>query len=112
MSKLLPATCENGVVTIEGKEVESTILSQGKAASSGAAILDKGSSTYIASNASDIADLITSLNDSLNKLVIILTSIGAGMTGPTTAPPPTLAADLAEITAIVVELETKKEMLK
>lgn len=113
MSRIIPATCEAGTVTADGVEVEGAeILSSGEGASSGKLLIDGPTATYFTSNAPDISQTIDKINEALNKLVTILTSIGAGMTGPTTAPPPTLATDLSEITAIVSELTTLKGQLK
>jgi len=112
LSKILPANCESEEVTIEGQQVEASILSEGIGASNGVALIDKEQVTYITSNATDIKTTLEKLTESLDKAVLIFTSIGAGMTGPTTAPPPTLAVDLAEITAISTELKALKDELK
>lgn len=112
MSKVIEATCQASTVTIDGQPVSATILSKGIGSSEGIAVLDKDKVTYITSNATDLETTLDNLNQSLTKLVTILTAIGAGMTGPTTAPPPTLVADLAEITAIVATLTTLKGALK
>lgn len=112
MSKVIEATCQANVVTVDGQPVDATILSKGLGSSSGIAVLDKDSVTYVTSNATDLETTIDNLNQSLTKLITIVTAIGAGMTGPTTTPPPTLAADLAEITAIVATLTTLKGQLK
>lgn len=113
MSKVIDATCEGGSVTADGVEVEGAqILSKGLGESQGLLLIGGSRSIYVTSSATDLESTIESLSDSLGKIVNILTAIGAGMTGPTTAPPPTLGADLAEITAIVTELETLKGALK
>lgn len=113
MSKMIDATCESGTVTADGVSVEGAeIVSKGDGASEGILLLDGSKAKYLTSNATDLETTIEKLNSSLNKLVSILTAIGAGMTGPTTAPPPTLATDLAEITALVSELTTLKGQLK
>lgn len=113
MSNMLNATCEGDKVTAGGFEVkEVTILSEGKGASSGFMIMDHEKFFYVTSNASDLKTTIEKLVSSLNKIGTILTAIGSGMTGPTTAPPPTLPADVAEITSLATELETLKGELK
>lgn len=112
MSRVLEGSCNASVVTVDGQVVEASILSKGLGESSGVAIIDKDKVYYLTSNADDLDLTIEKLNSSLTKLISIITAIGAGMTGPTTAPPGTLAADLAEITAIVTELTTLKGSLK
>lgn len=114
MSKILTATCDaNSKVTADGVEVVGAIiLSQGKQASQGVAVMDGDKVWYLTSNASDIKTTIEKVSSALTKIGNILTSIGAGMTGPTTAPPPTLATDVLEITTTVNELAQMKEALK
>lgn len=100
-------------MTADGVSVDAAqILSKGQGESQGVLLIDGEKAFYLTSNATDLETTIEKLNSSLNKLVSILTAIGAGMTGPTTAPPPTLATDLAEITALVSELTTLKGNLK
>jgi hypothetical protein len=112
VSKTLNASCAAGVVTVEGKPIEAEILSEGVGSSEGAIILDKEKAFYIASNATDLKTTLEKISDALTKVGETLTAIGAGMTGPTTAPPPTLAANVTEINLIVVELTTLKDALK
>lgn len=128
MSKIVDATCDaEGKVRIAGIEVkDAVIVSAGKQASTGLAIIDEGRVWYLPSSASDISTtiektitLIEKLNEALTKIGTTLTAIGGGMTGPTTAPPPTLAADVIEINAKVTalnavktELEALKDALK
>lgn len=113
MSKILSASCTGKVVTAEGLPVSTAeILSEGNGVSEGALLMDEEKQYYITSNATDIKQTLDALNQLIPKLVTIITSIGAGMTGPTTAPPPTLATQLAELTAINVQLTALKGMLK
>lgn len=112
MTKVLDATCVDGKITIEGQEVEGEVLSAGVAESEGQAILEGSKVVYIANTVSDLELLIEKVAESLTKIANTLTSIGAGMTGPTTAPPPTLAMAVAEITAISTELTELKDNLK
>jgi len=127
MSKVLDATCVGGIVKVGALPVPgTTILSEGIGASSGLLILDEDKKTYIAktspdldSTLSNVIDSLDTLSEALNKIATTLTSIGANMTGPTTAPPGTLAADVAEIVikataldTIKVQLETLQEELK
>ncbi len=112
MSKILPATCVGGVVKIEDKPVTATILSQGTKSSSGAALMEEESVTYVASNASDIKDLISQLTDLIQLVSDTFTAIGSGMTGPTTAPPGTLPTSITQLAAIKSLLTTMKDNLK
>lgn len=127
MSKMIPATCVGGVVTAEGVPVAAaTILSEGVGQSEGVVLLDEDEARYIAKISPDLKTTIERLISTIEKSVQGLTActtafsnIAAAMTGVTTAPPPTLAADLAAITlagtnltAIGVQLTTLKEGLK
>ena len=127
MTKVLTATCEKGVVKVNGLPVPgAVILSEGVGASEGFVAIDLERAYYLARVTPDLATtlekLIESLDtnaEALNKLVDIITSIGAGMTGPSTAPPPDLATDLLEVTqfsldltGISSELESLKEALR
>lgn len=127
MTKVLTATCENGVVKVNGLPVPgAVILSEGVGASEGFVAIDLERAYYLARVTPDLETtlekLIESLDtnaEALNKLVDIITSIGSGMTGPSTAPPPDLATDLLEVTqfsldltGISSELESLKEALR
>jgi len=112
MSKTLNANCAAGVVTFDGSPVEAEILSEGVGESEGALILDKDKAFYIASNATDLKTTLEKISDALTQIGTTLTSIGAGMTGPTTTPPPTLATDVLQINLIVTELTALKGALK
>ena len=105
MAKVLAATCANGVVTYAGVNLSGvTILGEGVGASSGVLILDVDQVYYIPKTSPDLATTLQSLTDALSKIASTMTDIGAGMTGPTTAPPPTLAASVAQINGYVDDL--------
>jgi len=112
MSKILQATCISGVVSYEGFPVEAEILSEGVGESEGVLILQGDKAFYIASNATDLKTTLEKLTNALTKVTETLTAIGAGMTGPTTAPPPTLAANVVTINLAVTELTTLMGALK
>jgi hypothetical protein len=112
MSKILEATCEAGVVTSQGVAVEATILSEGMGASEGVLVLEGVQASYITSNASDLKTTLEKVVNALTKIGETLTAIGGGMTGPSTAPPPALPANVAEINSLIAELSTLKENLK
>lgn len=113
MSKILDASCTGSVVTCEGKPVPSAIiLSEGLGPSTGILIMQNGKQYYVSKTTPDVKEVITQLNDLIPKLLTAFTSIASGMTGPTTAPPPTLATDLAALTAVNTQLIALKAMLK
>ena len=127
MSKVLEATCEGGVVKVGTLTIEGAVIhSEGEGASQGVLIMEEAESHYLAKTTPDLKTTLGKLSDTLDELSTVLnkvattfTSVGAGMTGPTTAPPPTLATDVASIvtsatqlTAIQTEIDELKEMLK
>lgn len=121
MSKILDATCNPaGIVTSESVPVPAaTVMSEGKQQSTGIMIMDKDKAWYLTSNATDIKTTIEKVNAALDDLTAalttisnILTAIGAGMTGPTTAPPPTLVTDVAQITTKVSSISATKALLE
>lgn len=112
MSKILEATCISGVVKWEGSPVEAEILSEGIGSSDGLLLLEKEKAYYLTSNASDIKTTLEKLIDALTKVTETLTAIGGNMTGPTTTPPPVLAANVIAVNLLVTELTTLKGSLK
>lgn len=113
MTKVIEASCVTGIVTAEGVPVTgTTILSGGVGESEGVLILEEDKKTYLANTTPDLKTTIEKVIAALNKIGTTLTSIGAGMTGPTTAPPGTLATDVLELTTIATELEVLKGALK
>lgn len=114
MSKVLDATCNAAsIVTSEGVPIPgAVILSEGKQQSSGVLIIDGDKYWYVASSATDIKETLTQVIAALTEIATTLTAIGAGMTGPTTAPPVTLATSVATINAKVALLTTLKGALK
>lgn len=114
MSKILDATCSAlGVVTSEGVPVtDCEVLSEGKAASTGLMFMEGDKARYLPSSATDIKDAIEQITLALTEIANTLTAIGGGMTGPTTAPPPTLAASVVTINSKVTLLNTLKAGLK
>ncbi len=131
MSKVLPATCIAQVVTT-GPVVPTyqpmlpypprlpipaaplpgaIVLSQGIGPSVGIAVIDEDSAFYIANISPGLKLALDQIATALNQISSTLTSIGAGMAGSGTAPPPTLATDVAAIAAAVTALTTIKEAL-
>lgn len=128
MSKILVASANaQGKVTCEGVLIpEAVILTAGKQASTGLLYIEGEKAYYIPPITSDIASTIDKtakaledIVEAIQKIASTLTSIGGGMSGSTTAPPPTLAADVtiinnkaSEISALKSELDTLKGALK
>lgn len=113
MTKAIEATCIGGIVKVGVVPVlTAEILSEGIGASSGVLIMDEDRQAYVAKTSGDLKTTLDRVATALGQIASVLSSIGAGMTGPTTAPPPTLAAGVAQITAIQAELAILKETLK
>jgi len=114
MSKILDATCNAaGVVTADGTTVIGAIvLSEGHQASEGLAVMDGDKVWYLTSSATDVKTTIEKMADAITKIANLFTSVGGGMTGPTTAPPPTLVTDVLALNTLVTELNTLKAALK
>ena len=113
MSKVLEASCVGNVVTCEGLVLDGAeILSEGVGDSEGIVLIDGEKIYYIAKTTPDVADTIEKVAEMLTSIKLILTSIGSGMTGPTTAPPGTLVADLLALQLKITALETLGSNLK
>jgi len=117
MSKIFSATADaEGKVKVNGVSVPGVIvMSEGKAVSTGLLFMQDGYAYYVPSSASDVASTIQGLIDTLTDLTAALTTIGStltaiggGMTGPTTAPPPTLPTSVADINSKVTHLNQIK----
>lgn len=120
MSKILAATCSAlGIVTADGVTVPTAeVLSLGTGASSGLLYLEGDKAWYIPSSATDIEETLDKAIDSLDaigpaltEIASTLTAIGAGMTGPTTTPPPTLGVSVSNINSKVALINTAKSAL-
>lgn len=116
MSKILEATCQSGVVKVDNLAISDVIiLSEGLGASTGILIMQDGQAYYVPYAAIDLKNTLikidttlTNVIDAINKVGDTLTTIGAGMTGPTTAPPGTLVADVLLIKNYATVLNTVK----
>lgn len=108
-AKVLPATCNaTSVVTAEGVSVlPVTILSMGKKSSSGFLLMDGEQAYYVASNATDIKDLISSLVTIINQVATIATALDAVTVAPGSA-----AAAIAALQVMKTQLDATKELLK
>lgn len=116
MSKILEATCEDGVVTDTAENIEvpeATILSEGVAPSEGVLILQNGSKWYLCSNATDIKDLLEQIVTALTNISSALSTIDAKPVGGSgSAPAPAVASNVSAITSAKNTLDTLKDNLK
>ncbi len=112
MARIIAASCVNGQVTVEGVAIEAEILSAGVASSQGVVILQDDNVWYVATNSVDLQSVIEKTAELVNLCATLFTSIGAGMTGPTTAPPPTLAVDVLNIQTKASVLDALKDNLR
>ncbi len=128
---MLPATCIAGVVTVlpilpvyqpalPNPPILPTvptilpgaiILSGGVGPSIGFVVIDGINAYYVANISISLKLVLDQLvlafnqaNTALTQIATTLTSIAAGMTGPTTAPPPTIVADVLAINTAAVAL--------
>lgn len=109
MSRVLEATCDGaGKVFCEGIHITTAvILGEGTEASEGILVLDGVKATYIASNASDIKELIEGAASILSSIQSIL----SGLDGVSTSPG-SLAGTIAALTADISAFEATKGVLK
>lgn len=105
--RALEATCSGQVVTVEDLTVEATILSEGVKDSEGVFLLDKDKAFYVASNATDIKDVITALGDIIDKISQIVTSLDAVTNSPGAA-----AANIALLATLKTQFMLIKDNLK
>lgn len=111
MSKSLEATCVLGVVTAEGVPVPSaTVLSEGVGPSTGVLVLDDEKAFYLAKTSPDLKSTLEQVIAALTQVATSLTTLGAAI--PTVTTPPTLAAEVANLTSKIALLTALKEVLK
>ncbi len=126
MSKILPASCVAGVVTVDGFPLAgAVIISEGVGPSVGVVVIDESTITYIARTSPDLETTLTKIITALEKTVTALdnavTALGLidGKPQGTLSPVPAAATSIAQITtnaalitAAKVELQTLKGMLR
>lgn len=114
MIKALNATCAASVVSIGGVPVPgATILSEGVGSSSGVAYIDADKVYYVAKTTPDVKTLLEKVVAAITELTTALTAIDAKPVGGTgSAPAPGAAANIANLTAISVQLNTLKAAMK
>lgn len=119
MSRVVEATCEDGIVSFLGTQIEGVeVLSAGAGQSSGIMIIDGEKAYYVATNAGDLdftiqylIDTIEDVASALQTVADTLTAIGTGMTGASTAPPGALPGNVTTINNKIVELNQTKDDL-
>ena len=110
---MIPATCQAGVVTADDVPVPAAVIqSKGVGASEGVLLIDGEEARYLPNTTPDIEETLEKISDALTTIANTLTAIGAGMTGPTTAPPPSLPSNVASLNATIAELEALKGALR
>lgn len=120
MSKILAASCQSGVVSIDGVVLpDAEVLSEGVAASTGVAVLDEDTAFYLAKISPDlkslieqVVDVLTQVKTALDKTASALTTVDAKPVGGTgSAPAPGAAADITAISAASTQIDTLKTNL-
>lgn len=117
MSKVLSATCEEGIVTAEAVPVEVTQkLCEGVAASEGFILMQGDKVFYVAKTSGDLKTTLQKLSEVLGNISSALSSLdSAGFLIGATAgvpSPPILAADIAALDAVIEEIDDLAENLK
>jgi hypothetical protein len=111
--KMVEASCVAGVVSLEGIPVPAAeFFSEGVAQSDGIALMQGERVVYLNSNASDLKESIEQCVSILQSISAILLTITSGMTGSTTAPPPTFGADKTSLDLAITQLGLLKDLLK
>lgn len=112
MSKILSATCQAGVVTVEGQPIPGTrILSEGVAASEGVFFLERDEPTYVAKTSGDLKTTLEAIASALGQLVTALTAIDAKPVG-VMPPAPVASAQITQLSALQTQLTTLKGAMK
>lgn len=115
MSKILEATCENSIVRCEGVVITGvTVLSKGKASSSGILVIEEDKKTYIASTVADLETTLTQVSTALANISSALSAIdSAGFWSGGGAPtPPFLGGLISGVNNAKSALDTLKGNLK
>lgn len=113
MARVLDATCASGAVSVGGVVVAGvTILSEGVASSTGYLILDQDRKYYVAKTHGDVKTLIDSVTDLLQDMSDLVQLVTTGLTGSTSAVPPTFVATKAQLDAAIATLKATKDSLK
>lgn len=114
MSKVLFAECDGSEkIFVDGLEVpDAVILSEGKQASDGILVIEGELVKYLTSSAADLKTALEKMAVGLDKVKASIDLLSTGLTGATSAAPPTLAVSLAEIDSVKTELEQLSGALK
>lgn len=111
MAKILTATCVDGVVKVGDHVITPVvILTQGTESSGGLLIIDEDRATYIATNTTDIVELLSSIQSVLGTIASALTTtVAATGSAPAIA---AVAIMVATINGAATSLGTQKVNLK
>ncbi len=112
MPKVLEATCTAGIVSVgELPITDAVILSEGVAASTGFLIIQGSDSYYVAKTSPDLKTTLEKISSCLDSLISALGLLDAKPIG-TLPPAVAVTTDIAELTALQVELDALTEALK
>lgn len=116
MTRVFEATCSGKIVQVPQESIpavlDAIIVGSGVGPSEGVILIFRDATAYIPNVSPDIKATIEQLISITQKVASILTNIGGGMTGPTTAPPPSLPTDVVELGNMVAQLTALKESLR
>jgi hypothetical protein len=117
MTKILEASCENQVVTVDDLPVDDTpILSEGVAASEGFTFLDGNKRVYIPKTSPDLKTTLTQLVDALDNISSALSALdSAGFLIAATAgvpSPPVASGDISALNDAKTALNNLKDNLR
>lgn len=114
MSEFIEASCQAGIVAIEGLyPVAADVLSEGVGPSDGLAFIKDGQVYYITSNATDLKTTIEKLVSIVTELSTALSLIDAKPTGGAgSSSTPVAAANVVNLGLIQAQLATLQETLK
>lgn len=112
MARIFPATCIAGVVQVDGHTIlpTPTIISQGTQSSTGVMILHGNTAYYVATNATDLADTLTQVQNVLGTVASSLNALAGGIGIPALIL--STAAAATSINAVATTLGTMKVNLK
>jgi len=108
MSSVLQATCEAGVVTVDGKEITPTlVLSEGVQSSQGVLIIDGDKSYYVAKTSLDLIAMIESLVEIITQVATVATTLDGVTVSPGTA-----TAAITQLNLLKTQFEATKDQLR
>lgn len=79
MPAILPATCEEGAVTVQGQHIEAQILSDGVGASEGLVAINADKAFYVTSSAQDLKQALETIASALSSTASMLSTINGAL---------------------------------